>query len=208
MAELSHYPKTYSLTAVSPSERFTSPGGRVYTNRIGGRHFSLTLNYSNMRGEDAAPLRRDLLRLLNPSTLTTIPTTGSDRAQHLAGYGYLWVDFRKLKEHQSNTPRTVTNIAGSTVTVASNLPTLRDGEVVNLGSEFFHVMGATTTRRFEVWPRPLYTTYRGKVFDPAVATLFGGWFEYVSDRLPEFLQKPSQVPFIGPFSITLQSVTD
>ena len=205
MTTLTVSPNDYGLTPVAPAQRFGAVSGRRYTNRIGGQRWEMSLMFNNMTAKNFAKLRASILKLIQNPTITSLPTTGTSRATHLSGNGYVWVDFRKLRIPQTVGPRTITAVSGSVLTLNSPPPTgLAEAEFVTVGSELCSVdkVGASS---ITVWPRPVQTITPNTVQVFHAQGLHGGWFELPGDS-PEWMFGNATDYYGKALTLSLQSV--
>ena len=213
MAQLSTYPRNTVPMPVSPNQRLEAIAGNIYTNRIGGQRFHLSLRYMNIKARLARLLWRDMLLLLSNPAVATIPTDGTNRNVHLAGGGYIWVDGRRAAWYQTHNPRTIASVAGSVVTFTGTAGSIAPlgiiGEFVTVGSELCTVI-ATSGNTMTVWPRPNNpAAARGSVVFDRNRGLHGGWFELPAGEGPGFPLEPvdnGEGGVVMPLSITLQGV--
>ena len=203
MANLSVHPYEYDITAVAPGQTFNAVAGRMYTNRIGGDRFHLNARWLNLPYAKFALLRRDILKLIQNSTLTNVPTDGDNRAEHLEGNGYIWVDFGKLNIPRSTTRRTIIAANGANLALNAAVPDdVQVAEFITIGSQLMSVVSFDGTR-LTVWPRPLYDVVGEPIFSE-VDGLWGGWFEMPGDA-PVWSFKPAKVYHGGPIQLDLQA---
>lgn len=221
MAYLNTPPFSGEVTPVAPAARFQGRTGSLYTHRLGGARLHAKLRYMNLPEEtNFRLLRRDITKLLVDASAADdpFPETLAAFNSRLAGNGYIWVDFRKINVPvRTNSPRSVTAVAGARITLNASPPSTVLGEYVCLGGQpalVQDIAGSVIT----VWPRPVHSIAIGShVFDPNAGPLgqasraayaidpgpIGMWCTLPGDP-PSWVHNPAAKPYGSPLNLDLQ----
>ena len=208
-------PRRATPIRVQPAAVAQSLGDTIKRQSLGSGHVDLKLDFDVQSDAHGRILGAALGALQIDTAEAQVPTNGLKRPQHLAGTGFVWVDFRGLylssavgNFRQTNSPRTVKAISGSTVTLNSNINLLDIvGEWVTIGSELAVVVRKSATK-IVVWPAPRFPTSADKrdadLFNP-LAGLHGCWC-MLPGELPPIVREPAKPPYCEAYSVTLRVV--